>query len=345
MPSPLDFLDGQEPAPDGTPTPTPEPAAEAPLRGPDGKFASAQPEPAPVVEPAPAPAAEPVKPEPGHVPLSALMDERDKRKAAEERAAALEAAKPAAEPAYIDPDTANAILQERLNNSEEFKNPGVRPRLRFLPYMSDADLNKGGIILTRYELQEEAGKTINIPFIGRLKGSGVTGSAACPGRRRGGADQLQLPDQHRLAPQRASGAEVDQLQDRDQPARRRPRTPCRSGSRRSSATTSSRPWLDGHRHVGRHGELGRRHRRQQEHLGGGQLRPRAVRQAEVELLGHLRDRRGQRRHHQRQVHLASMGWPSAWPRRPTRASGRSRSTPWRAASSTSPSTARGPSAT
>jgi hypothetical protein len=52
---------------------------------------------------------------------------------------------------------------------------------RFAPYMSNADLNKGGIILTRYELQEEAGKTINIPFIGRLVGSGVTGSQILDG--------------------------------------------------------------------------------------------------------------------------------------------------------------------
>lgn len=52
---------------------------------------------------------------------------------------------------------------------------------RFYPYMSDANLNKGGIILARYELQEEAGKTINIPFIGRLKGAGVTGSAILDG--------------------------------------------------------------------------------------------------------------------------------------------------------------------
>ncbi len=52
---------------------------------------------------------------------------------------------------------------------------------RFMPYMSNADLNKGGIILTRYELQEEAGKTINIPFIGRLVGSGVTGSEMLDG--------------------------------------------------------------------------------------------------------------------------------------------------------------------
>lgn len=52
---------------------------------------------------------------------------------------------------------------------------------RFMPYMSNSDLNKGGIILTRYELQSEAGKTINIPFIGRLTGSGVTGSQVLDG--------------------------------------------------------------------------------------------------------------------------------------------------------------------
>jgi N4-gp56 family major capsid protein len=52
---------------------------------------------------------------------------------------------------------------------------------RFMPYMSNADLNKGGVILTRYELQKEAGKTINIPFIGRLKGRGVAGSEVLDG--------------------------------------------------------------------------------------------------------------------------------------------------------------------
>lgn len=52
---------------------------------------------------------------------------------------------------------------------------------RFMPYMSNGDLNKGGIIITRYELQSESGKTINIPFIGRLKGPGVTGSAVLDG--------------------------------------------------------------------------------------------------------------------------------------------------------------------
>lgn len=52
---------------------------------------------------------------------------------------------------------------------------------RFMPYMTDADENNGGIIITKYELQDQAGKTINIPFIGRLKGPGVTGSAILKG--------------------------------------------------------------------------------------------------------------------------------------------------------------------
>lgn len=52
---------------------------------------------------------------------------------------------------------------------------------RFMPYMSNADLNNGGIILVRHELQNEAGKVINIPFIGRLKGQGVTGSTTLVG--------------------------------------------------------------------------------------------------------------------------------------------------------------------
>ena len=52
---------------------------------------------------------------------------------------------------------------------------------RFMPYMSNADLNKGGVILTRYELQEEAGKIVNIPYIGRLKGAGVTGAQLLDG--------------------------------------------------------------------------------------------------------------------------------------------------------------------
>lgn len=51
----------------------------------------------------------------------------------------------------------------------------------FMPYMSNADKNKGGIILTKFEELSEGGKTINVPFIGRLKGSGVTGSQTLDG--------------------------------------------------------------------------------------------------------------------------------------------------------------------
>ena len=48
----------------------------------------------------------------------------------------------------------------------------------FLPYMKRSPT---GIIQVRYELQEEAGKTINIPLIVRLKGTGVSGSTALDG--------------------------------------------------------------------------------------------------------------------------------------------------------------------
>lgn len=52
---------------------------------------------------------------------------------------------------------------------------------RFMPYMTDADENNGGIIVTKYELQDEAGKIINVPFIGRMKGQGVSGSTVLDG--------------------------------------------------------------------------------------------------------------------------------------------------------------------
>ena len=54
----------------------------------------------------------------------------------------------------------------------------------FLPYMSNTNNgNKSGVILTRYDqLAKEAGKTINIPFIGRLKSAGVTGSSVLDGQ-------------------------------------------------------------------------------------------------------------------------------------------------------------------
>lgn len=73
-----------------------------------------------------------------------------------------------------------ASASEKQVWSSKFFKEYVRTT-RFMPYMSDADVNKGGIILSRYELQEEAGKTINVPFIGRLKSAGVTGSAVLDG--------------------------------------------------------------------------------------------------------------------------------------------------------------------
>lgn len=48
----------------------------------------------------------------------------------------------------------------------------------FMPYMGRSPKN---IIISKYELQNESGKTINIPFIGRLKGDGVTGSGVLSG--------------------------------------------------------------------------------------------------------------------------------------------------------------------
>lgn len=49
---------------------------------------------------------------------------------------------------------------------------------KFMPYMGRSETD---IIVTKYELQEEAGKTINIPLITRLKGAGVTGSQVLDG--------------------------------------------------------------------------------------------------------------------------------------------------------------------
>ncbi len=49
---------------------------------------------------------------------------------------------------------------------------------RFAPYMGRGN---DSIIVTMYELQSEAGKTIIVPFIGRLTGSGVSGSQVLEG--------------------------------------------------------------------------------------------------------------------------------------------------------------------
>ena len=49
---------------------------------------------------------------------------------------------------------------------------------KFMPYMGRSPMN---IINVKYELQTEAGKTINIPLVTRLKSDGVTGSQVLDG--------------------------------------------------------------------------------------------------------------------------------------------------------------------
>ena len=86
----LAFLSEQSGGPEGAPAPAgqaPEPQAQAepapgPDRGPDGKFVAKAP---PAAPPAPPP-----PPEPGHVPISAMLDEREKRQALEKRLAEMD---------------------------------------------------------------------------------------------------------------------------------------------------------------------------------------------------------------------------------------------------------------
>jgi hypothetical protein len=109
---PLDFLD----APEGV-TDAVQPVVEA----------QNEPPPAPEAEPAPQPAPEPVAPpptpEPGFVPFAAVLDERDKRKAAEERLRTLEAQaqarlEPAADPdPYEDPQGYKDLVASQVQQA------------------------------------------------------------------------------------------------------------------------------------------------------------------------------------------------------------------------------------
>lgn len=138
MDNKLDFLDGDAPA--DLPTPVVEAtqaeAPSGPARGDDGKFVStAEPTPpaAPVAAAEPAPVAPP-PPEPAHAPLSALLDERERRQAAErERDELRKAQQRPPEPVtvpdpYEDPNgyqafqaqqTQQAALNIRLDLSED----------------------------------------------------------------------------------------------------------------------------------------------------------------------------------------------------------------------------------
>lgn len=110
----------QAEAPAAPVEPQPEPAAKAPQRAPDGKFVASQPaETAPIAPAAEAPAATavvapPAQPaEPGHVPISALLDEREKRQAMERELATLRAAQPKpAAPEPPDPNLDPAAAQQ-----------------------------------------------------------------------------------------------------------------------------------------------------------------------------------------------------------------------------------------
>jgi N4-gp56 family major capsid protein len=77
-------------------------------------------------------------------------------------------------------EVALATASERQAWETKYVREYVRDS-RFAKFMSNADVNKGGIILTKFEHQEEALKTINVPFVGRLVGSGVTGAQTLDG--------------------------------------------------------------------------------------------------------------------------------------------------------------------
>jgi hypothetical protein len=118
----LSFLDGEEPV--DTATPAPEPVQEAPEAPQDGETAepAAEPTPEPASEPAPAPT-----PDPGFVPLTAVLDEREKRQAAERRAQEMERraqdleaqrqAAPIPDP-YEDPDGYRAFQTQQFQQAQ-----------------------------------------------------------------------------------------------------------------------------------------------------------------------------------------------------------------------------------
>lgn len=101
----LDFLDSPQgesvvaPEPQADVVETPQDEPKGPVRGPDGKFVAkdAQPEPAPVEQPQaapepqvqPAPVAEP-RPEAAHVPITALLEERERRQSLESQLRAMQ---------------------------------------------------------------------------------------------------------------------------------------------------------------------------------------------------------------------------------------------------------------
>lgn len=117
----LGFLSGAEPAEVEEPTPEPqpsfaeategepepEPPAQDRPRGPDGKVLAREPEP------------DAVKPT-GQVPISAMLDERDKRQKLERELAALREAQAPQEPPSQDEVFGRALYQQNLRVSRKF---------------------------------------------------------------------------------------------------------------------------------------------------------------------------------------------------------------------------------
>jgi hypothetical protein len=106
----------EEPAPAApAEPPAAEPATPGPARGPDGKFAAKE-TPA-AAEPAPTP---PPAPEPGHVPISAMLDEREKRQALERQLAELKARQEPPKPLEPTEQLQQALYTQNLRASRKF---------------------------------------------------------------------------------------------------------------------------------------------------------------------------------------------------------------------------------
>ena len=163
---------------------------------------------------------------------------------------------------------------------------------RFMPYMTNADLNKGGIILTKFQAEEEAKRTINIPFIGRLKSTGVTGSQTLDGQEEE-LTNFNCPitiDWRRNAvrlPKSTTFRTEINLWDAAKDALRG------LGIGKAARRHHQGALRGGHRHERHGGGIQPGHHRAAEHLGGQQFRPGAVRLAELQLFDHLRHGHGQ----------------------------------------------------
>ena len=77
-------------------------------------------------------------------------------------------------------ETALATASERQVWETSFVQEYIRST-RFQAYMTNSAVNSGGIILTKFQKEEEAFRTINIPFIARLQALGVTGAQVLDG--------------------------------------------------------------------------------------------------------------------------------------------------------------------